>query len=245
MKFLCCLLAVVAMLLTSGSAEAQLSPYSQDFETLDPNSPSALGDDGWLVFANVFGPGGAPFLYNYGPFAAPNGSGGFSNVTTSISGAPVGDGGIVTFSDYNNGDHGVGNLIETNVFQEQIVGAGDVGKTATFSFVAAPGDLGGSSTALAFIKTLDPGAGFALTNFLTFDTTSLPVGNTSGSLSLPIDGSLPGQIFQFGFLTEATSFEPSGVNYDNINFVIPEPGTISLSAIGACALLCRKRRNRH
>ena len=32
---------------------------------------------------------------------------------------------LVTFSDYNNGDDDVGNLIETNVFQEQTVGVAD------------------------------------------------------------------------------------------------------------------------
>lgn len=236
-------LAVLISLGLAGVAPAALSPYSQDFEGMDTADPSALSADGWLVFANVFGPGGAPYLYGYGPFPAPNGTGGFSNVTDVAGGAPVGNRGLVAFSDYNNnGAHVAGDLVESNVFQEQVIGAGDVGKTVRFSFVAKPGDLASPSTALAFIKTLNPMAGYALTNFPTVNTTSLPSGNSLHAIDLFIDGTLPGQILQFGFLNNATAFAPSGVNYDNVNFVIPEPGTIMLSGLGLIAVLSGYRR---
>ena len=240
MAFVCLCAALVACV--SATDVSAITNYSQDFEGLDPNdfSVGPLGGDGWLVGANVFDPNGA-FLYNYFAFPAPNGSGGFSNLSTAGTGAPVGNVGLVVFSDYNNGDHGVGNLIEANVFQEQTIVPSDVGKTADFSFIAAPGDLGGATTALAFIKTIDPNNG-NLTNFVTQDTTSLPAGNSSFTLSLPIDGSLVGQLFQFGFLNVATNFDPSGVNYDNVNLAIPEPGTICLAGLALTAFVGMRRR---
>jgi hypothetical protein len=73
------------------------------------------------------------------------------------------------------------------------------------------------STALAFIKTLDPNAGYSQTNFVTDDTTNLPETWDRYSISLgPIDAGLVGQILQVGFASTANSFEPSGVFYDNI-----------------------------
>ena len=244
MRLLSCLLAAGLLLLPASGAWAQLSSYSQDFEGLNQVDGAALSDDGWNVFANVFDPTGTTFLYNYGVFPAPNGTGAFSNVTDVIGGAPVGLQGLVTFSDYNNGDHNVGNRIQTNVFQEQTIGSGDIGKTAVFEFIAKPGDLGGASTARAFIKTLDPGAGFAETNIITLDTDSLPAGNSSLSITLPnLVPALDGQILQFGFETTAANFDPSGVNYDNINFsVVPEPGAMSLAGLALLGFVGRRRR---
>ena len=46
--------------------------YTQDFESLDQMSPTALGDDGWLIFGQVVD-GDGVFKFNYGPFPAPNG----------------------------------------------------------------------------------------------------------------------------------------------------------------------------
>ena len=58
--------------LAASTGWAQVGTYSQDFEGLDITSGTALGDDGWLVGANVFDPNGN-FLYNYFAFPAPNG----------------------------------------------------------------------------------------------------------------------------------------------------------------------------
>ena len=65
-------LAVVACLVAAPTSWAALTTYSQDFEGLNQADPSALGNDGWLVGANVFDSGGG-FLYNYFSFPAPNG----------------------------------------------------------------------------------------------------------------------------------------------------------------------------
>ena len=227
------------------TAQADIGSYSQNFETLDQTDPLALGNDGWDVFANVFDAGGN-YLYGYGPFDAPNGGEGFSGITVGEGGAggQQGNQHMVTYSDYANGDHGVGNLIEANVFQERTISAADVGNTVSFMFDANNRDLAAPTTALAFIKTLDPNAGFALTNFVTVDTTNLTDWE-SFELQLAIDGSLDGQLIQFGFANTATNFNSSGVNYDNVSFgtnAIPEPGTAGLMAVGLIGLAARRRR---
>ena len=48
------------------------------------------------------------------------------------------------------------------------------------------------STALAFIKTLDAANGYALTNFIVFDTTNAGTEWSGSTISLAIDASLEG-----------------------------------------------------
>ncbi len=230
-----CALTVLA---SAGSAQIQAN-YSENFEGLDQSSPSALGDAGWLVGANVFDSSGTNFLYNYFAFPAPNGSGAFSNVASGQGGPSQGAQQLVTFNDYNNGDHGngSGNRIEANFFREWTVGPADVG-TWTFSFDAKQGDIGGSSTAAGFIKVLD--SSFSLTDFATADTTSVGSLWNRYSISVDIDAGQVGQLFQIGFLNVASNFEPSGVFYDNLNLV-PSPGTAGLLGLAALGAVRRRR----
>ena len=207
------LAAAVLICLVPATALA-LNPYVQDFESLNQSDTGALAGDGWMVFANVFDSGGG-YLYGYGPFPAPNDGFGFCQIAL---GEGIGTQALVTFSDYNNGDHAVGNLIESNTFQEQIIGPGDVGETWVFDFEAKLGNIEGASTALAFIKTLDPNNGWATTNFITLDMTSIPASWSSYSLELLIDAGLDGQILQYGFANTATYYEGSGIFYDNIEW---------------------------
>ncbi|MEL7240639.1 MAG: thrombospondin type 3 repeat-containing protein, partial [Planctomycetota bacterium] len=160
---------------------------------------------------------GDTFLYNYGPFVAPNGSGGFSNVALGEGGADQGDQQLVTFSDYNNADHGVGNQIISVVFQEQTIAAGDA-DLWFFEFDAKQGDLAAPSTALAVIRVLDPNNNFALTSEVTFDVTSLDPTWQRYSVGLGVSSDWAGQLLQFGFQTTASNFTPSGVFFDNIRF---------------------------
>jgi len=220
------------------AAGLALGPYSQDFEGLTQSDPGALAGDGWLVFGNVFDPGGG-YLYGYGPFPAPNDGAAFCQIAIGEGGAEQGAQQLVVFSDYLNGDHGNGNIIESNVFQEQIIGTGDVGETWIFDFQAKLGNIEGGSTALAFIKTLDPGAGYATTNFITADMTSIPTTWSNFTLSIVIDATLDGQILQIGFLNTATLYEGSGIFYDNINFYADEPTPVEEKTWGDVKSLYR------
>jgi hypothetical protein len=198
---------------------ADLAPYSQDFEGLDQQAGDALANDGWLIFANVFGPDWT-YWYGYGVFAAPNGGPGFSGIDIGQGGPEQGEQQLVIYNDYNNGNHGDGSnaIIEANVFQEQSIGAADVGSTWRFEFDAKKGNIEPASQAAAFIKTLNPAAGYATTNFLTFPTTDLPDIWGSFKIDIYIDPGLEGQILQFGFVTWASRYEGSGIFYDNLNF---------------------------
>lgn len=205
---------------TSGdgcSAACEIEPeYSQDFEGLSVANGTALADDGWWVFGNVFQAGTGNYLYGYGKFTAPNGGNAFSALVDGQGGAEQGTRQLSIYSDYDNGDHGNGHTIESNVFRERTIVAADVGKTIEFSFDAKAGNIGGATVAQAFLKTLNPNAGFATTNFVVQETTSLPAGWSSYSIRLDIDAGLEGQLLQYGFLNKATNYQGSGVYYDNV-----------------------------
>jgi FlgD Ig-like domain len=199
-------------------SQAQLSPYSQNFEGMVLTDPTALSNDGWLVYGNVFSPA-MVYLYGYGPYPAPNiGPPHFCILVTGEGSPTQGLIQLSVFSDYENADHANGNLIESNVYREQTIDAGDVGQTWYFEFDAKRGNIGGASTALAFIKTLDPGNGYATTNFIHTDMTAIPITWNRYSLSITIDAGLVGQILQIGFSNTAANYEPSGIFYDNLDF---------------------------
>lgn len=240
-------LVMAATVSFTSASNAALVNYSQNFEGMVQADPDVLGNDGWLVFGNVFDSEGG-YLYGYGPFPAPNacvagGGPAFSCVAAGEGGSAQGTQQLVVFSDYNNGDHGIGNIIESNVFQEQTIAAGDVGKTMRFSFDAKKGDIGGLSTASAFIKTVDDFS--ALTNFIAFDTTSISTLWGTYNLSIVIDASLIGQKLQFGFLNTASGYESSGIVYDNVNFgVVPIPPALWLFGSGLLGLVGMARRKK-
>ena len=85
------------------------------------------------------------------------------------------------------------------------------------------------NTAVAFIKTLDPSAGFATTNNITVNTTAIPDSWNRYSIQIVVDNALIGQVLQFGFAATATNFEPSGVFYDNVAFHVAS--TIACHAV--------------
>ena len=245
-----------------------LGPFGEDFK----------------IFADVWGKVGGDatvgtdiFLYSYGPFAAPNGGPGFSAIAGGEGGAAQGAQYLNIYSDYNNADQtaggacgGDGCTLNTSVFRESTIGAADIGSTWTLSFdVKSPfangifdgtaanpngGDINNPQSASAFIKTLDPNAGYATTNDIRADTTL--VSNTDWvrvSISLDVtDALLEGQILQFGFNTVSTEYGDSGVYYDNVCFssggddcvfaTVPVPAAVWLfgSAIGLLGLIRRR-----
>jgi hypothetical protein len=228
--------ATLALLALAPSAAADLTTYTQDFETLDMANPAALDADGWKVFANIFNPAGG-YLYGYGTFAAPNGGGGFSEVSTGSGGAAQGAQYVNAFSDYNNApEHMNGNYVEANLFQEQTIGAGDVGNTWTFTFdyLKSPNVINGDgdTTTIAFIKVLKQSDGsFATLAFPTLDTTNASTVNwETHTISLLVDSTFAGELIQVGFSSTATLFNDSGRYYDNVTFDGPAGMTPSLSA---------------
>ncbi|MEM9353707.1 MAG: PEP-CTERM sorting domain-containing protein [Planctomycetota bacterium] len=235
------------MMATVSGAAAQVTGYSQDFEALNAADPGALSGDGWLGFGAVLG------KFGFGPFGAPNGGPGFSAVASGEAGPAQGVQYINTYSDYNccgaTDGHSVGETVQATVFQEQNITAADIGKDVTFIFdgkrpsTAAGTALAPPSEGEAFILTLDPNNGFAITNFISFDALTLSQEDWSThSLTLSLaDPLLNGQILQFGFQNRATNFDNTGVFYDNINFVVPEPASFVLLGLGAVALPYRRR----
>ena len=209
---LCAAAMVVCLIPMTGLA---VVPYSQDFEGLVQSDINALTNDGWLVYGNAFLPDGS-YLYGYGVFPAPNDGAAFCQIDVGQGGVEQGEQQLVVFNDYNNVDHANGYLIEANVFQEQTVTAENVGTRWVFEFQAKMGNLEGSSTALAFIKTLDPNAGYATTNFITADMTAIPETWSGFSLFIDIDASLEGQLLQIGFANTTTSYQGAGIYYDNL-----------------------------
>ncbi len=207
--------ALVGLIPVAG--HAQLASYSQDFEALGHTDPSALSGDGWVVYGNVYTPD-TTWFYGYGTEPAPNHSAAFCQIDTGQGGAAQGHQQLVVFSDYENGDHASGYLIESNVFREQIIGAGDVNDIWSFEFQHKRGNIGGSTSAKAFIKTIDPSNNYNMTNFFSVDMTFSDTLWDGASIQMGIDPGLPGQIMQIGFLSLATNYEGSGIFYDNLLF---------------------------
>lgn len=226
-------LAVGLICLVPLTASA-LDTYYQDFETLLQMDPDALSNDGWVVYGNVYDPLGT-WLYGYGVFPAPNDGFAFCQIDIGEGGVEQGLQQLVVFSDFNNGDHAIGNLIEANTFQEWTISAADVGKTFAFEYQAKMGNLELDSTALAFIKTLDPANGYATTNFVSQDMTTTPVDWIGYKLTLLIDEGLVGQLIQIGFSCTATNYEGAGIFYDNVLFEETEISAVpgGLTALGA------------
>ncbi len=207
-------IAAIALIPAAGLA---LTPYSQDFEALSQPDTGALAADGWLVYGNVSESDGT-YVYGYGAFPAPNDGLAFCQIAVGEGGDDQGDQQLSVFNDYENIDHAAGRLIESNVFQEQVISPADIDQIWAFDFQAKMGNLEGGSTAVAFIKTLDPGNGYALTNFITADMTSIPETWGGYHLAIGIDLDLVGQILQIGFASVATDYEGAGIFYDNIVF---------------------------
>ncbi len=211
--------AMLLLVLTPLAAQAEVLPYSEDFESLDINSTTALGDAGWVVWANVFAPDGVTFLYDYGQvYPAPNNPAlpAFSLIAAGQGGVDQGDQQLSIISDYENTDHAIGNRIETNVYREGSILTGDTGFVYTLYFDAKRGELAGASTAGAFIKTIDPGAGYATTNHIALEMTATDTLWTGYNMSLTVPDSLSGQLLQIGFTTTASNYDPSSIYYDNV-----------------------------
>ncbi len=239
------IVAATAAVLMAPASWGAVTPYSQNFEALNPASATALDSAGFDIFGAVFDGAAVPAPYGalkfgYGPFPAPTISGNFSSIATGEGGVPQGAQYLNAFSDYSCcGGPAQGHLdpgplnfdyVESNVFIEQTIGLADTGagKVWTLTFDAKlPGDTLGcepatTSDCLAFIKTINPAAGFATTNLITSDSQTLSnTGWTTRSLSINLASPLlNGQLLQFGFVNTSKQFGATGVYYDNIVFAL-------------------------
>lgn len=208
-------IALILALLIPVVAFGQIA-YLQDFEALDPADLNALANDGWVVYGNVFGPDWS-YWYGYGTYPAPNDGAAFCALVTGEGGGAQGAVQLSVYSDYNNANHADG-WVQSLVFQERTIEAADVGYTMEYKFQAKLGNLELDSTAFAFIKTLDPNAGWATTNEITLDMTNTPDTWSDYVLTIPVDGTMVGQILQFGFGNMAHLYQGSSIIYDNITF---------------------------
>jgi PEP-CTERM motif len=201
------------------------------------------------VYGTVFTAGGPA---GYGPYPAPNGSRAFSGVAGGLyaqGGPQQGAQQLVVYSDYaNTGAHGSGQWVRSAIFQQQVVGAADVGTTWIFNFDAKLDSflgLAAPSTALAFIQTLDPNNGFQVTGQSLVDMSTVPSTWGTYTLALTITAGA-GQILQFGFDNTATNFANSAVVYDNISLSpVPEPSTWALmfAGLGVLGVAAHRRRS--
>ena len=195
---------------------------------------TALTDDGWLGFVNVFSPDGQTYVTGYVKDPGTE-QGGLAAIQDGQGGVEQGLKQLVIISDYNNNTaQTAGQRVEANTFRERTIVADDVGKTITFSFDAKGGNINDpadngcinttnppcDSTANAFIKTFfDPNV--PPLDFPKVDTTAIPVTWDRYSVTLgPIPGARVGATLQFGFSATASNFEPSQVFYDNVLVVL-------------------------
>jgi hypothetical protein len=212
------LLVAAVLCFTPLVSHAQLATYTQTFESMNMADPNALLADGWNAYVNDFD-GAHNYMYGYG-FQAPNGGNAASAIVTGQGGAGQGLQQLSVYSNYNDNNSATG-YVEMNVYKEQTIGAADVGKTVLFRFDAKHGNWAGAAhapTAAAFIKTLNPAAGYATTHFVTTDMTTVPETWGTYAVTFTIDPTLVGQILQFGFMDTQTGYDPTVIFYDNILF---------------------------
>jgi len=229
------IVAAVALIGLAPGAALALTPYLQNFESMPLPSVGGLLGDGWLVYGNAYTPA-MVWMYGYGPFPAPNDGAAFCATATGEGGDEQGLRQLSVYGDYNNQAQQAGNWIEANVFKEQTITADDVGDTWVFAFNAKRGNIGGLSTAAAFIKTIDPANGYSMSNYVTADMTSIPTTWGGYQVSLTIDAGLVGQLLQFGFTNLVTLFQSSGIFYDNVDFHLDDSTAAPAAALPGARL---------
>ncbi len=202
--------------------------YTQDFESFDING-SSIGDS-WIYFNAVFIPGLEPPLFTYNG-TAPNGPQ-ICALVGDQGGPDQGSLQMSVYSDYECCQGGTptghqamdpDHIVEVNVFREETLTAADAGKTMTFTFNHKRGNIEGATTAIAFIKVLDPNNGFSETVIDTIDMEAAATVNwLPGEVEITL-GDYEGQLLQYGFQTRSANFEGSGIFYDNVQVVEVSP----------------------
>ena len=224
---------------------AALASYSENFESLNAISSTALSDVGFVVYSNTYTDQGLINLVSSsGPNPGRNDYRAFAQVVTGQGDSAQGNQQLLAFSNYLSPDQG-SNYVDALTLQQQTIGAGDLGSTWSFSFDTRQGDITGTSSASAWVRAIDGGTTLGESQL---DTTSLGINWGSYSVSLYIDPSWNGKTLEFGVKSAATGYTSSGVYYDNLSLTgtsaVPVPAAIWLFGSGLLGLTglarCRK-----
>ena len=267
------LMALSAAIAFAPTSSAALATYTQNFEGMTPNQGFSdpdngfvndLDADGWQIYgieydvSPYYNPGTANILDQYGPFPAANGDpGSIQGVATGQGGSAQGNVVLSKYSDYNNPNQSQGPCsppsvpcvpkyyVSASTYQEQMIGAGDVGSTWRFSYDAKFGNIEADSSAFAYILTQDFDNGGE--SFNSNDSTSLPIEWLRYSVDMVITPDMVGDNLTFGFGATSTNYNGSGVFYDNLNFdrvVVPVPAAVWLFGSGLLGLIGIARRKK-
>ena len=264
-KFSLTALALAATVAFAPTSSAALATYTQNFEGMTPNQgfsdPDAvppfvndLDADGWQIFGQVFDSNpynnpGATRVGLYGPFPAANGEpGSIQGVAEGQGGTPQGDVVLAKYTDYNNRTAmDAGEYVSASTYQEQVIGAGDVGSTWRFSYDAKKGNLVPDSSAFAYMLALDFVDGGE--SFVSNDSTNLPIEWNRYFIDLAITPDMAGDTLSFGFGAVAANDNGSGIFYDNLVFAqvseVPVPAAVWLFGSGLLGLVGVARRRKH
>jgi len=222
------------------TGNAALASYSQNFESLNAISSTALSDAGFVIYENSYNDQGLTTLVNSaGTNLARNDYRGFAQVVIEQSNQQ-----LKVFSNYLNRDQST-KYIDALTLQQQTIGADDLGTTWTFSFDTKQGDITGTSSASAWIRAIDGGNILAEDKL---DTTSRGFNWESYSVSLYIDPTWNGKTLEFGVNSAATAYTMSGVYYDNFSLAgtpaVPVPAAAWLFGSGLLGLIGVARRRK-
>lgn len=240
-------------------SNAALTTYTQNFEGMAPNQGFSDPDNGfvndleaddWQIYGivydtNPYNNPSANILGQYGPYPAANGDpGSIQGVATGQGGPSQGDVVLAKYSDYNNQDGQLAGYVSASTYQEQQIGADDVGSTWRFSYDAKMGNLEADSSAFAYILTQDfndQGESFNAN-----DSTNLPTDWLRYFVDMAITADMVGDNLTFGFGATSTTSNGSGVFYDNLEFAqvseVPVPAAAWLFGSALMALVGIKRK---
>ena len=244
-KSLLTTLIIVSAMSYAPMGYAALASYSQNFESLNGISSTALSDAGFVIYENSYNNQSLTNPVNSaGPMQARNDYRGFANVVTGQGNSAQGTQQLKIFSNYPS-PYQKSNYVDALTLQQQTIGADDLGTTWTFSFDTKQGDITGTSSASAWIRAIDGGNILAEDKL---DTTSRGFNWESYSVSLYIDPTWNGKTLEFGVNSAATAYTMSGVYYDNFSLAgtpaVPVPAAAWLFGSGLLGLIGVARRRK-